>query len=308
MTVEHSRPLHRGRFAPSPTGPLHMGSLLAAMGSYLQARHSGGQWLVRVEDLDPPREVPGATTAILAGLEAHGFEWDGKVVYQSERGESYLAALDVLARQQFLFACRCSRRDLFKAGKAGKEGPIYPGTCRQAGLADAPGRALRFAPAPGILCFRDALQGKICEDVRRETGDFVVRRRDGLIAYQLAVVVDDAEQGINAVVRGCDLLRSTARQIRLQQALGLAQPEYMHLPLIMGRDRKKLSKQNGAEPLDDSQALANLYRAHHLLRQKPLDTGAVTTVREFWSLAIANWDPSPLIGLREIAAPAAARL
>lgn len=305
MTVTATNARHRGRFAPSPTGPLHLGSLVAAMGSYLQRRHNDGEWLVRIEDIDPPREVAGASASILNSLEAHGFEWDEAVTWQSKRTGLYAAAIQQLRRDCSLFACRCSRRDLNEDGIVGPEGPVYPGTCRQAGYEDRPDMALRFRVPPGLVCFDDGLQGRICDDVARTCGDFVVRRRDGLIAYQLAVVVDDADQAVSEVVRGCDLLGSTARQIRLQQALGFDQPAYLHLPLVTAPNAQKLSKQTGASPLDNARALDNLIAAHQLLGQPHAPTQDFVNVSDFWGWAIPRWDLKPLRGRREVAAPGA---
>lgn len=272
------------------------------MGSYLQARHAGGEWLVRIEDLDPPREIPGAADAILFSLESHGFEWDGTVVYQSTRDELYAEALQLLRDQSLVFACGCSRRTI--AGLAGHmPGGPYPGTCREAGLQDSPGRALRFRARDEDQCFQDLLQGRVCENVAVTTGDFVVRRRDGQFAYQLAVVVDDAQQGITEVVRGCDLLDSTPRQIQLQKALGLSRPRYMHLPVVLNPGGQKLSKQTGAAALENDAALSTLIRAHGLLGQREAAHQTLGTIAEFWAWAIETWDPSPLLGCREFAAP-----
>jgi glutamyl-Q tRNA(Asp) synthetase len=222
-----------GRFAPSPTGPLHLGSLMAAMGSYLEARAHGGRWLLRMEDLDPPREMPVAADGILRDLAALGFYWDGAILYQSSRGDAYETALDQLQREGHLFPCACTRSEIGDSAVTGIEGPVYPGTC-QHGL--APGktaRALRVRVAAGDLGFEDALQGPIRQDLARDIGDFVVRRADGRHAYQLAVVVDDAWAGVTHVVRGADLLLSTPRQLHLQALLGLPRPTYTHLPVLM---------------------------------------------------------------------------
>ena len=308
MTVDTPLGNYRGRFAPSPTGPLHLGSLLAAMGSYLRSRSFTGQWLIRMEDLDPPREIAGAADAILASLDKHGFEWHGEITYQSKRSEHYLAALELLRDQHHLYVCHCSRRDIAAAGAPTPSGYAYPGTCRNARMQDAAGMALRFICRPGTTCFDDNLQGQVCADVSKDCGDFIVRRRDGLIAYQLAVVVDDAEQGITEIVRGSDLLGATAMQIQLQRVLGYRQPAYMHLPMIVDTDGHKLSKQYGASGLDDARALQNLLQVHRLLMQPEPEPGQVATVPEFWLWAISNWDPAPLKGLLEIAAPSAAKL
>jgi len=234
-----------GRFAPSPTGPLHFGSLVAAVGSWLYARREGGRWLVRMEDLDTPRVVPGSADEILRALERYALTWDGEVVYQSQRIPLYEAALGELRAKNLVFDCACSRSDLQRAASApvGEE-PIYPGTCRD-GI--APGRV------PRAVRFRGT----------GEVDDFVVKRADGMFAYQLAVVVDDAAQGVTQVVRGADLLTSTPRQIALQRALGYPTPDYVHIPLVLGPDGKKLGKRDGALPLPslDEPRVAETLRA-----------------------------------------------
>lgn len=239
-----------GRFAPSPTGPLHLGSLVAAVGSWLHARAANGRWLVRIEDIDTPRVVPGSAEEILEALRRYGLEWDGDVVWQSQRTHLYARALDELRAKNLVYDCACSRAELQRAASAplGRE-PVYPGTCR-AGL--APGRvarAVRFRVPDEIITFDDLLAGRVEENVARDAGDFVVRRADGLFAYQLAVVVDDGEQGVSQIIRGADLLASTPRQIALQRALGLPQPVYGHLPLVLAPDGAKLGKRDGALPL-----------------------------------------------------------
>lgn len=302
MPVPGAQQPYVGRFAPSPTGPLHAGSLVAAMGSYLDCLQHQGRWLLRMEDLDPPREVPGAANAILRSLELHGFEWSGPVVYQSTRLNRYQHALSVLQATGQLYACRCSRKDLANTGALAARSRAYPGTCRNAGLSSRGGRALRFKVPPGEVFFEDRLQGKWYEDVAATCGDFIVLRRDSLVAYQLAVVVDDAEQGINNVVRGSDLLDSTARQIRLQQALGYRQPAYLHLPLLLGTGGHKLSKQNGAAALDDGRVVANLAAAFNLLNSDQTASQDWSTAGEFWSWARENWDPKTLRGRLDFAA------
>jgi glutamyl-Q tRNA(Asp) synthetase len=233
-----------GRFAPSPTGPLHFGSLLAAVGSWCDARANGGRWLLRIEDTDPPRAMSGADSLIRLQLEAYGMEWDGPVLSQSTRSEAYLAALDQLHSQGDVFWCRCSRGELARLGSN-----TYPGHCRPY-TSPRDDAALRLhVPDDCVISFRDIVFGHQRETVCESVGDFVLRRRDGLFSYQLAVVVDDAFQGVTCVVRGADLLDNTARQILLQQRLALPTPEYMHLPLAMNADGSKLSKQNLAAPL-----------------------------------------------------------
>ncbi|HKB72871.1 MAG TPA: tRNA glutamyl-Q(34) synthetase GluQRS, partial [Burkholderiales bacterium] len=224
---------YRGRFAPSPTGPLHFGSLVAAVGSYLEARWNRGRWLVRMEDLDRPREARGASKAILSMLEAYGFEWDGKVVFQSRRDAAYGAALKRLEHVRAVFPCTCTRREISDSAVAPASEPISPGTCRKGLSPGRSARAMRVRVDNTVIAFEDLLQGRIEQNLAREVGDFVVRRADGLFAYQLAVVVDDFEQNITDVVRGADLLASTPRQILLQRLLGHPVPRYMHLPVVV---------------------------------------------------------------------------
>ena len=251
-----------GRFAPSPTGPLHLGSLVAAVGSWLYARAADGRWLVRIEDIDTPRVVPGSAEEILAALRRYALEWDGEVVWQSRRTALYERALEELKAKGLVYDCACSRADLQRAASAplGRE-PVYPGTCRN-GIAEGKvARAIRFRVPDGVVPFDDLVLGRIEEDAG---GDFVVRRADGLFAYQLAVVVDDAEQGVTQVVRGADLLYSTPRQIALQRALGYPTPEYAHLPLVVNPDGAKLGKRDGALPLptlDDARVRESLQAA-----------------------------------------------
>jgi glutamyl-Q tRNA(Asp) synthetase len=266
-----------GRFAPSPTGPLHLGSLVAALGSWLFARAAGGRWLVRMEDLDTPRVVPGAADEILRALARYGLTWDGEVVFQSRRLGLYERAFEDLLRRREIYACACSRADIARAasapapgeqdgeedssnarrsaadaggGGAAPQGSIYPGTCREGLPAGKAARAYRFRVPPGIFTFEDLLFGPVSENLQLSVGDFVVKRADGPYAYQLAVVVDDAAQGVTQVVRGADLLDSTARQIALQRALGLPTPAYAHLPLVVGSDGRKLGKRDGALPVE----------------------------------------------------------
>ena len=242
-----------GRFAPSPTGPLHAGSLLAALGSWLDARHHQGRWLLRIEDLDAPRTVPGARDAICRELERHGLHWDGPVVHQSQRSAAYGAAIDVLHDNAVTFYCTCTRQDL------APHPTRYPGTCRDRSRAPAHQPAavrLRVTDAPILVT--DLLHGASQWNLADAPGDFVVRRKEGIHAYQLAVVVDDAAAGVTHVVRGADLLDNTARQQYLQQLLRLPTPAYLHLPLVLGADGRKLSKQNHARPLSRDQPAENL--------------------------------------------------
>jgi len=276
-----------GRFAPSPTGPLHFGSLLAAVGSFVDARSRGGRWLLRIEDVDHPREQPGASDSILRSLEAHGLRWDGPVVRQSLRAPAYEDTLARLRAQGDIYACRCSRSELARAGVIDCLGP-----CRLAGHDQGAWR-LR-SHAAGVIHYHDRLRGDLSEDLRLTCGDFVLKRRDGLYAYQLAVVVDDADSGVTDVVRGADLLDNTARQCWLMQRLGLPRPRYLHLPLAVSASGQKLSKQNHAPALADAQAGANLWRAlDHLAQRPPADLRGATP-EELLAWACAHWRPDAL--------------
>ncbi len=296
---------YRGRFAPSPTGPLHLGSLVAAVGSWAEARARAGEWLVRMEDLDPPREVPGAAAAILGTLEALGLDWDGAVMYQSTRTEAYYAALDELQRKDALFPCACTRKEVADSAIAALDGAlVYPGTCRRGLPPGRPARATRARVGAAVVDFDDGLQGRVRQDLAREVGDFVVVRADGLFAYQLAVVVDDAAQGVTDVVRGADLLDSTPRQLFLQRLLGLPTPRYLHLPVAIDGRGEKLSKQTLAAPIDGSRPAAALAAALRFLGQSPpagLERASGRTVLEW---AAAHWDRRCIPARRAIAAPA----
>ena len=286
-TVE---PLRRiGRFAPSPTGPLHLGSLLAATGSYLDARHRGGRWHIRLEDLDTTRHVAGADVAILQTLEHFGFRADAAVVRQSERHELYEAALGRLGEQGMLFRCRCSRKEIAAAGVTDE--PRCVSGCRSERLPDV-GMALRISLS-GLKERRllDRSSREIHFDPRTHT-DLVLRRRDGVIAYALAVVVDDAEQGITDVVRGGDLLAVTAWQLGLQQALGLPTPNYLHLPVVIEPDGAKLSKSRQALSVCTAAAPQQLRRVLGMLGQDCASLAPEARIEEIWSAAIAAWNPA----------------
>ena len=271
--------MYTGRFAPSPSGPLHMGSLVAALASWLDARAAGGRWLVRIEDLDRPRCMPGADQAILQSLSRLGLEWDGEVIYQSQRLPVYRAALDRLG--QITYWCGCTRREIADSslGLAADGAHIYPGTCRSSAPRSA--RALRVRTTREPIRFVDRVQGAHEQVLERDIGDFVLYRADGLFAYQLAVVIDDGEQGITDVVRGADLLDSTPRQIYLQQLLGLRTPRYLHVPVALDPTGDKLSKQTGAQPLEASPVA--LRQALAFLGQPP-----AASLPE----AVANWNPA----------------
>jgi len=245
---EH-QPGYRGRFAPSPTGLLHLGSLFAALASYLRARSAGGQWLVRIEDIDPPREVAGAADGILRQLEAAGLHWDGPVVRQSERLEVYRQTALQLVHQGHAYRCACSRREIAAHPQSGAGGTRYPGTCRGRRLPAGPAQAVRVLSPAASICFEDGLQGLTCVNIEAISGDVVIWRKEDLPAYHLAVIVDDAWQGITEVVRGIDLLTQTAPHIHLQQLLGLPVPAYVHLPILTNAQGDKLSKQTRARAL-----------------------------------------------------------
>ncbi|MEK6551042.1 MAG: tRNA glutamyl-Q(34) synthetase GluQRS [Pseudomonadota bacterium] len=282
---------YRGRFAPSPTGPLHAGSLVAACASYLEARTRGGEWLVRMEDLDPPREMPGAADDVLRTLEAFGFEWDGEVLYQSRHHDHYAEALRELERQDVVYACGCSRREIADSSVHGIEGPVYPGTCRGGLPAGRGVRAWRVRTTDEDMVFEDGWQGRIERNLARDYGDFVVKRTDGFWAYQLAVVVDDADQGITHVVRGADLLESTPRQIHLQRLLGFPAPLYAHCTVVTNAQGEKLSKQTGAVALDARQAVPQLLDALGHLGQTLPGELRDADLDSLWGWAIANWAP-----------------
>ena len=286
-----------GRFAPSPTGPLHFGSLLAATASYLQARRHDGRWLVRIEDIDPPREQPGATGRILEALERYGFEWDGPVVYQSHSQSAHEAALARLLDSGHAYRCGCSRNDLADAPR-GPLGIIYPGTCR-AGC-PAGDSAIRVRTDDSAVAFIDGLQGPQEQHLESESGDFVVWRRDGLVAYHLAVVVDDHEQGITEIVRGIDLMDSTCRQIWLQRLLGFPTPNYLHVPVAAHADGQKLSKLTGARAVPLGRPEKLLVQVLSALGQQPAADLGKASLREIWSWARENWHIEALTGRTRI--------
>lgn len=271
-----------GRFAPTPSGYLHFGSLVAALASYLDARAVGGSWKVRMEDLDPPREVPGARDAILRTLEIYGFEWDGPVLYQSERHDAYAHVVERLLAQGLAYPCHCSRKQL--EGQA-----IYPGTCRDAGLGRV-NAAIRLRVPNLEYRFTDRVQGEFRQDLGREVGDFIIQRRDGLYAYQLAVVLDDAFQGMTNIVRGADLLDNTPRQHYLQELLGLPQPRYLHVPLLIQPDGHKLGKRYRSPPLPAEQVAPLLCRALRALGQAPEPQLEGATPQLVLAWGIAHWD------------------
>ncbi|KNC18303.1 MULTISPECIES: tRNA glutamyl-Q(34) synthetase GluQRS [Pseudomonas] len=287
-------PPYIGRFAPTPSGYLHFGSLVAALASWLDARAAGGRWLVRMEDLDPPREVAGAQAAILQTLDSYGLHWDGEVVYQSLRHDAYQQVIDRLLAQGLAYACTCSRKQLEPY-----QG-IYPGTCRNAGhtTEDA---AIRVRVPELLYRFEDRVQGAYSQHLGRESGDFVIRRRDGLYAYQLAVVLDDAWQGVTDIVRGADLLDSTPRHLYLQELLGLPQPRYLHVPLIIQPDGNKLGKSYRSPPLDPDQAAPLLVRALRALGQAPEADLADGSVQDVLGWGVAHWNSDAIPRVRTVA-------
>jgi len=304
---------YRGRFAPSPTGPLHFGSLVSAVGSYLDAKNHNGIWLVRIEDIDTPRCMRDAASDILHTLEAFGLHWDESILYQSRRTDAYQEALQQLQEIDAVYPCACTRKEIADSALYGIDGQIYPGHCRNGISAGREGRAWRvrtdFSPSPpvgegagerGRIEFDDALQGHIVQHLESETGDFVVKRADGLFAYQLAVVVDDAFQGITNVVRGADLLYSTPRQIYLQRLLGLPAPAYLHLPIAVNAQGEKLSKQTLAQPVGIHNAAATLFDVLVFLRQQPPGELQADSIGSILNWAIANWNTGSLSNCRRI--------
>ena len=305
MSIESTK--YVGRFAPSPTGSLHFGSLVAAVASYCDAKTNNGKWLVRMEDLDKPREVAGAADDILRTLEAFGLEWDSEIVHQSQRSDIYETYLTNLTRKGFIYRCTCSRKEIADSSTAtGIDGAIYPKTCfkksqvlstrensASASRIDTGSWRINVDDAQNIH-FEDAIQGEVSQHIQTDIGDFILKRKDGLFAYQLAVVIDDAVQGITHIVRGADLLDSTPRQIYLQQLLGFATPNYAHIPVVVNEQNEKLSKQTLAKALSPSTAPPQaapmlLFEALCFLGQNPPPEMQNATLAETWRWAIANW-------------------
>lgn len=296
---------YRGRFAPSPSGPLHFGSLVAALGSYLDAKHQNGSWLVRMEDLDTPRTVPGAADGILRTLECLGLHWDEEVIFQSRRTAAYEAAWHRLNSINAVYSCACTRKEIADSamhgpGSRNMDELVYPGTCRNGIPAGRESRSWRVRTTNKTVEFSDMLQGNITQNIENESGDFVVKRADGLFAYQLAVVVDDAFQGVNHIVRGADLIASTPRQILLQQLLGLPTPHYMHLPVAVNAQGEKLSKQTLAEPVNCSNPAELVMRALNFLQQNPPVELSAYDVNAILNWAVCNWNRKALNGMMRI--------
>ena len=278
------RSIYVGRFAPSPTGELHQGSLLAAVVSYLEAKQQSGKWLVRMEDLDPPREQAGAASAILRSLEAHGLNWDGSVLFQSSRAAAYAETLHWLDQQHLTFACTCTRQRMIDLHG------VYDGHCRfQPPTDQSQAAAIRLKINSNRIEYNDLYQGFQHQELQRDLGDFILRRKDGLIAYQLAVVVDDIFQGITHVVRGSDLIDSTPRQLFIFDTLKAARPTYAHVPIIVDHDGQKLSKQTFAEPLNDKHSKANSMGVLQRLKMNPPDDLAANHNDDILSWAIEHW-------------------
>jgi len=278
-----TNPPYIGRFAPSPTGPLHFGSLLAAVASYLDARANNGKWLVRMEDLDPPREPPGAAEQILTQLQELGLHWDSDLLYQSQRLESYQQALQTLQERQLCYRCDCSRAQIKAMGS------IYNGACQSRQCPPQQEFAWRVKCIDETIEFHDLIQGPYLQNPRTEVGDFVIKRKDKLFAYQLAVVVDDNFQGVSHVIRGIDLLDSTPRQIYLQQLLDYPTPVYGHIPVIVNNLGQKLSKQHFAEPLNMNNKRDDMHRALILLGQNPEPAQHRLDVHQQLAAAVQNW-------------------
>lgn len=287
------RSLYRGRFAPSPSGLLHFGSLIAALASFLQAKSQQGTWLVRIEDIDPPRAMPGADKAILTTLEAYGLHWDEDVLFQSQQHSLYLDTLSSLSKQELSYFCQCTRANIKTMGG------FYDGTCRDLNLS-GDNCAVRLRNTRPVNQFVDLIQGNIKAESTLSHEDFIIHRKDGLFAYQLAVVVDDIYQGITEVVRGCDLLEVTVRQITLLNTLGATQPAYLHVPLAITSGGYKLSKQNSAPALNDKKPQETLLKALTFLGQKPTNELMYESVETIIKWAISHWDMEKIPKNREI--------
>jgi glutamyl-Q tRNA(Asp) synthetase len=280
-------PNYIGRFAPSPSGPLHQGSLVAALGSWLDARHHQGKWLLRIEDLDTPRNQPGAEEQILQCLTVHHLQWDGDVIRQSDRLPLYQSALKQLSQKDLVFPCACSRREIEE------HGGIYPGTCREGVSEGKVGRAIRIRCPDITLHMNDRGLGPQSEQIAQTTGDFIVKRTDGVYSYQLAVVVDDIEQGVTQIVRGADLLSSSARQLFLYSALTKTPPAYLHLPLVLSTNGQKLSKQNFAPALNHQSPIQNILNALQALQRAlnaPIKEAPTASLQDLLAWAIEHWN------------------
>ncbi|ROH90905.1 tRNA glutamyl-Q(34) synthetase GluQRS [Stagnimonas aquatica] len=295
-------PEYRGRFAPTPSGPLHLGSLLTALTSWLRARQAGGRWLLRIDDLDRARCPPGASAVILRQLEAHGLHWDETPRLQSAHGAEYTAALERLQSQGRVYPCDCTRARLAAESRPGPDGPVYSGRCRSAPIGTG-AAALRWRVPSGGVELQDPVQGRLWRDAESEIGDFVLRRGDGVCGYQLACVVDEQAQGITEVVRGADLIGSSLRQILLLGALGAPVPAYLHLPVLVAVDGRKLSKQNGAPALDEHSAGANLQRCLRALGGAPPVELERAAPQEILAWALREWRLTQVAPARQQSIP-----
>lgn len=282
---------YRGRFAPTPSGPLHPGSLVTALASYLAARHAGGKWLLRIDDIDGPRCRPEHADTILRQLDAHGLHWDETVRYQSQHEPDYQAAFEQLRDRNLCYRCICTRARLAETAQPGIDGPVYPGTCRDAGLSRSDG-AWRLRVPAEAMALDDEIHGRIERDLARDLGDFVIRRADGRIGYQLASVVDERQQGITDLVRGADLIGSSLRQKLLMQHFGQAVPNFLHIPVLLDAFGNKLSKQNHATPINAAAAAQNLIRGLNRLGQAPFAADWHGRVDEILAQAVRNWNPA----------------
>lgn len=296
---------YRGRFAPSPTGSLHLGSLYTALASFLQARANRGQWLLRIDDVDSLRCIPSATDIILRTLDRHGLHWDGEVIFQCRNLEAYQAALGQLEARGLLYPCTCSRQELSALARRDPDRAAYPGFCRARSRDRLEPHALRIRVDGGTVVFTDEQQGEFRQDLAAEVGDFIVRRRDGIHAYHLATVVDDHRAGITEVMRGIDLLDSTPRQIHLQRLLNLPTPAYRHIPVVVDAQGNKLSKQAGALPVDDARPARTLFTLLNLLNQAPPKELEMAPPDEILRWAVAAWDVGKLAVGTEVHVPPA---
>jgi len=290
-TAPEQESSYRGRFAPTPSGPLHLGSLVTALASYLAARHAGGVWLLRIDDIDGPRCRSEHADTILRQLDAHGLHWDEAVRYQSQHEHDYQSAFEQLSEQGLCYRCVCTRARLAETSQPGVDGPVYPGSCRDAGhqRTDA---AWRLRLPCGAILLDDQIHGRIERDLVRDIGDFVIRRADGRIGYQLASVVDEQQQRITDLVRGTDLIGSSLRQKHLMQHFGIAVPSFLHIPVLLDTFGNKLSKQNHATPIDASAAAQNLIRGLNLLGQAPFAADWHGRIDEILARAARNWNPA----------------
>jgi glutamyl-Q tRNA(Asp) synthetase len=300
MLSDHN---YRGRFAPSPSGPLHLGSLVAALGSYLDAKHHRGKWLVRIEDLDQPRTVKGAAGQILSTLEAYGLWWDEAVMFQSQRMAAYQEAFHHLKVNGALYPCACSRREISDSSLGRADNLIYPGTCRGGIAQGKVARAWRVRVNGPSMEVSDRLQGDITQNLAAEVGDFIVLRADGFFAYQFAVVIDDAAQAITDIVRGADLLYSSLRQRYLQQLFAFGSPTYMHLPVVVNSRGEKLSKQCLARAISPNDAVSTLFDALVLLRQSPPSESRSGSRDELLAWAVEHWRPENLSNMVHVFVP-----